>query len=1178
MKLVETNREHKMSTSLFATFLLLLASKNSAFNLETRIPVIKTGGSYDDSYFGYSVAQHNTGREPVILVGAPRDKNLQPGTNQSGALYSCAISSGIKDCVQVETDGRRHKDGIYDGSIRRLNPPNIGEIKEGQWMGVSVVSQGSGGKVIVCAHRYTVRDIPRHLRHEECDYKKAMMGKCDTKRGMLGMCYILERDLTLPRSNNIGATSILVIKEALRGKKLDLIDDFDNHAKFGVCQVGTSVSWVKDSSFSKNYALFGAPGCFTWRGNVFGQRTGVNVGYQKAVNNENFLKYTKHGHLGLAVASGRFFDNQLQFVSGAPHVRKDGSGTGEIYFFQADQVTDRLQRDEVRTLRGGKFGAGFGFVLQTLDVNGDGADDLIVSAPFADNEGRGGSVFLYINTGSGLNQENQVQIRGNGPHGQFGLAVANMGDINKDGLEDFAVGAPYEGRGVVYVFLGSRDGWINPSTGSTGSNPIWLKAEVLASQVIKATDLLAFNHLPIPATLNTFGSSLSGGMDLDNNNYPDLVIGAYNSNSVFLLRARPIINVTTSLHIDKLAKIDPGKAGCTADPDSEDACFDFKACFKIETNKTRQGMTIEFMIVGDPKKKIPRVWLSVLGSGDKDVRSNNISHVLDIQDTDEAKCTTIVGYVANKHTDFLTPVAFDLSYSLIQEEPTMSYETQAPLPKMVPILNQVQARRQFYGRFQKDCGSDNLCQAQVVIRPTLHDGLEELGKNLKGIYELNMGSLKGNELVLRMVVENLGEAAYESTLDVIMPDSLDYINLTPDSKLSSPQIINSSLLRFDLGNPFKGNTSKGPHSLDVGIRFNPRSMAKKSLIQFEFVANTSSELVVDSSTYLRCLIVRRAEVKITGIGMRAGNVFYGGRVRGESALSDISEIGPRVRHTYVIRNNGPSDVEVVTVNIKWPFQVENNKPQGKWLLYLTEHPILKNGKGICNLPLGRQPNPLNLNDIGSRNHGTKPQNLLRPDNDPDNATSEWYPEVTSEYIGSGRPKREVEQIVNPMRVHSSDPDTPDELHVKLDCDRGTAKCLTVTCQIYDLRSDRSVKIEIWSRLWNSTLVEDYSEVDRVEIYSRAQVIVDPVYTQDVSDDQWSVVTVALPDVPPLDIASPWFWWIYIIAALCGLFVLIVIVFVLWKLGFFQRKRVNDDDADYMVSANFEKMRLNGNSQ
>ena len=36
-----------------------------------------------------------------------------------------------------------------------------------------------------------------------------------------------------------------------------------------------------------------------------------------------------------------------------------------------------------------------------------------------------------------------------------------------------------------------------------------------------------------------------------------------------------------------------------------------------------------------------------------------------------------------------------------------------------------------------------------------------------------------------------------------------------------------------------------------------------------------------------------------------------------------------------------------------------------------------------------------------------------------------------------------------------------------------------------------------SRLWNSTLVEDYANVDRVEIVSKASVIVDPVYTQEV---------------------------------------------------------------------------------
>ena len=65
----------------------------------------------------------------------------------------------LQDCVQVPTDGKRSSNltsrnyGIYDGSLTELNPPISSEIKDGQWLGVEVKSQGEGGKVIVCAHR-----------------------------------------------------------------------------------------------------------------------------------------------------------------------------------------------------------------------------------------------------------------------------------------------------------------------------------------------------------------------------------------------------------------------------------------------------------------------------------------------------------------------------------------------------------------------------------------------------------------------------------------------------------------------------------------------------------------------------------------------------------------------------------------------------------------------------------------------------------------------------------------------------------------------------------------------------------------------------------------------------------------------------------------------------------------
>ena len=64
----------------------------------------------------------------------------------------------LQDCTQIPTDGKRHTSfnasyGLYDGNLDQLNPPITSEIKDGQWLGVEVQSQGEGGKVIVCAHR-----------------------------------------------------------------------------------------------------------------------------------------------------------------------------------------------------------------------------------------------------------------------------------------------------------------------------------------------------------------------------------------------------------------------------------------------------------------------------------------------------------------------------------------------------------------------------------------------------------------------------------------------------------------------------------------------------------------------------------------------------------------------------------------------------------------------------------------------------------------------------------------------------------------------------------------------------------------------------------------------------------------------------------------------------------------
>jgi hypothetical protein len=81
-------------------------------------------------------------------------------------------------------------------------------------------------------------------------------------------------------------------------------------------------------------------------------------------------------------------------------------------------------------------------------------------------------------------------------------------------ITDIAVGAPYdgpEGRGAVYIFHGSDKGIMEKP-----------------SQVIQAEDVFS--------TLSTFGFSVAGGMDLDENEYPDLVVGAYEADTAVYLR------------------------------------------------------------------------------------------------------------------------------------------------------------------------------------------------------------------------------------------------------------------------------------------------------------------------------------------------------------------------------------------------------------------------------------------------------------------------------------------------------------------------------------------------------------------------------------------------------------------------------------------------------------------
>jgi len=160
--------------------------------------------------------------------------------------------------------------------------------------------------------------------------------------------------------------------------------------------------------------------------------------------------------------------------------------------------------------------------------------ELLVGVPFFSDDlhPEQGRVYLYENNGGGdLKESHNLPFTFSADkwRANFGRAIAAVGDLDLDGFQDVAIGAPYEdkGEGVVYIYRGSKDGLV--------PTPM---------QVIKGST--------VSRGIKSFGYSLSGGLDMDANGYPDILIGAYQSDTVVLLRSKPVISISSTI------KIDPG--------------------------------------------------------------------------------------------------------------------------------------------------------------------------------------------------------------------------------------------------------------------------------------------------------------------------------------------------------------------------------------------------------------------------------------------------------------------------------------------------------------------------------------------------------------------------------------------------------------------------------------------
>jgi hypothetical protein len=166
---------------------------------------------------------------------------------------------------------------------------------------------------------------------------------------------------------------------------------------------------------------------YTFNGDSAGDRFGWSASGAGDVNND--------GRADLIV--GALNDDNNGSNSGAARVFSGATGA-ILYTFNGDSAFDNF----------GSSVSGAG------DVNNDGFDDLIVGANRDDNNGSdSGSARVF----SGANGAILSVFNGDSEDDEFGISVSSAGDVNNDGFADLIVGAPFDDNngsnsGSAYVF------------------------------------------------------------------------------------------------------------------------------------------------------------------------------------------------------------------------------------------------------------------------------------------------------------------------------------------------------------------------------------------------------------------------------------------------------------------------------------------------------------------------------------------------------------------------------------------------------------------------------------------------------------------------------------------------------------------------------------------------------
>uniref|UniRef100_A0A8C7Q6A8 Integrin, alpha 8 n=1 Tax=Oncorhynchus mykiss TaxID=8022 RepID=A0A8C7Q6A8_ONCMY len=841
--------------------LWLVLSVVSGFNLHAERPAVYRGP--EGSYFGYSVDFYRPTPESStlsVLVGAPKANTSQPGIIEGGAVYYCPYPPN-PDSTKQPYNNRMIK---VNGTREPL------EFKSHQWFGASVRTHK--GKVVACAPLYHWRTV-----------------KVNSEKDPVGTCYVAVQNFSAYAEYSPCRTN-----------------DPDPEGQ-GFCQAGFSVDFTKKLllPIGSGVGLSVADHCVFLTSLSPGQV--MTAGVAEILNGYSLKAVLRrvHGEKQTHAAADTHDDSYL----GGPGRGKERVSISAhyilcmrlhdacVYLYQVCDscvlfqvaVINSTNLTFIMNFTGEQMASYFGYSVAVTDLNGDGYDDVLVGAPlYMERERESkpkevGRVYLYLQH-SPLTFSEPLLLTGTHTFGRFGTAIAPLGDLNQDGYNDVAVGCPFGGEdrsGLVLIYNGQRD--------------LTARGLTLSQELYGAWDS--------SSGLSGYGFTLRGDRDLDNNHYPDLIVGAFGKGEVSVYRARPVVSVEAEMILTPRI-LNPDDRSCLlTESDTMDGTI---------WNPSSLSPSIPLSPPPLPvlNAELQLDWLKGVRGGVKRVHfldSHQPQHtgVLTLGHSRPHSCLNYTVYLRgeDEFRDKLTPISLALNYSLAPP-------SNLDLP---PVLNRYSStflQEQAY--ILLDCGEDNKCIPDLQLSASMDRT------------ELVIGD--DNLVMLTINAVNKGEGAYETELHTLLPPEADYIGV--ERRIESLSRLNceyrmvndSRLVVCDLGNPMVAGTE---------------------------VNNSKSNPVS-----LSLSISARAQLDLRGVCHPSQVVLPFPHWEPKEKPVKEDDVGPQVTHIYELHNSGPSSIREAELQVGWPSRFRDEH-----LLYamevLTEGPISCRSNTSLNL-LGLQ--------------------------------------------------------------------------------------------------------------------------------------------------------------------------------------------------------------------------------